>query len=95
MAYRILNITIVAALVLGIFLTLGNRAFAGSLLRFMGIDTTVSLHGFATVKYKGEVYHLTEGDTIGGFTVVLIDATDNQIIVKHGKHLEEIRFTKP
>jgi hypothetical protein len=91
-AETVSNIVMVAALGLGLFFTLPPSASAQSLPKFVGIDTSVSEHGFATVKYNNETYHLTEGDSLQNFTVVLIDVTDNEIIVKHNGHLKEIRF---
>jgi hypothetical protein len=91
-AYRIFNIVMVAVLGLGIFFTLPSSVSAQSLPQFVGIDTSVSAHGFATVLYDKQTFHMTEGDSLHGFTIVLIDTTDNEIIVKHGKHLKEIRF---
>lgn len=73
--------------------TLGTQASAAP-VHFTGIDTTITQHGFATVLYKGQTYHLTEGDKLGNVTVVLIDAVDHQVIVKKHNHLKEIRFAK-
>jgi len=93
-AYLTFNIAMFVTLgFASVFLFKAEQALPGTLPKFVGIDTTLTIHGFATVKYEGETYHLTEGDTIGGFTVVLIDATDNEIVVKHGKHLKEIHFS--
>jgi len=78
-------------------MTFGTQASAHNTkgLHFEGIDTSLSSHGYATIEYKGQTYHLTEGDTLAKQTIVLIDAADNQVIVKdaHG-HLYEIHFTK-
>lgn len=50
---------------------------------FMGIDSSVVPSGVVSVAYNGIVYHLTEDDTLAGETVLLIDKTDNQVIVKN------------
>ena len=93
-AYLVFNI--VMFVVLGfasVFLFKFEQAIPGTLPKFTGIDNTLTSHGFATVKYEGETYRLTEGDSLGGFTVILIDSTDNEVLVKHNGHLQEIRFS--
>jgi len=92
-AYLTFNIAMFTVLgFASVFLFKAEQAIPGTLPKFVGIDNTLTSHGFATVKYDGETYHLTEGDTIRGFTVVLIDTTDSEVIVKHNGYLKEIRF---
>lgn len=71
----------------------GNAASASEQVRFEGIDTSLSQHGYVVAEYKGEVYHLTEGDVLAGETVILIDATDKEVVVKDSSNaLHEYRF---
>jgi hypothetical protein len=84
------NIIVTALLALAVA-GLGIAPANAACVDINAIDTTVDSHGMVEAKYKGETYHLTEGDKLGKVTIVLIDKTDGEVIVKKHNHLKEYK----